>query len=455
MPEIVILDAGGHEHIFPAGFDPKRAAEVVRKQTTAPSNTGMSTEQLQAANLKDRPDLPSASGFAQNVLSSTGNFIKDAVTGLPQLGKMAAGAVRASVDPQYRTQQATAIGEALPRILSIGGQALKNRYGGVDQALSTMYHDPAGVAADVSTVAGGAGLLAKAGGAQKIARVLGAVGDATNPLSVVGALAEPAARGTARTIIKATVRPPAAVRADFGGSKGVADAILENRVTSEANASKKLGRSVSQADQMIADAEARGVPGVPSADVAKAVIGEPQQTTRLRSRLGVPDESQNLADTAAAITARNPAQIPLTDAQAMKREAQTLAYEAGVDNQSVKKAAEIAKAKALRSGIEARVPEVGPVNERSQQLIAAQRAMEAAQDRPRTLTNFLSLLGGGAGYAGLGPVGGVAIPLAMKALDSPRSGAALGIGVNSIGQGLNANSLRQAALISRLLGESQ
>jgi len=161
-----------------------------------------------------------------------------------------------------------------------------------------------------------------------------------------------------------------------------------------------------------------------------------------------------LDDTAKAIFRENPSDIALTDAQNMKRRAQTLAFEAGADNNSIKKAAEKAKAQALRAGIETRVPQVKPVNERSQELLGAQKAFSAAEDRPRALTNFLSILGGGAGFAGGGPAGAALVPLLMKAADSPRAGALAGIGINELGRGANSAAFRKA-LLARLLGQEQ
>ena len=442
------------QRMIDAGEPEENIATVIQhfKTQAAPSNKAMTTEQLQAANMKGRTDLPSVSGFAGNVLESGGRFLSNAVSGIPTLAKMAGGALLANVDPNFRAAAASLVGQAAPRILSAAGQGIKKRYGGVDEALHTAYTDPVGVAADASTLAAGVGLAAKAAQAPKLARIAGAVSNATNPMSLVGRVAEPVAHGIANTVVRGTLRPPAAVRQDFGGSKAVADAVLKDRVYSEASASKKLGASVSKADQMLADAQQAGTPGVNTYQVAKSVMDKPQETAQLRARLGVPDESQGLADTASAIVSKNGPEIPLTDAQALKREAQALAYEAGANNLTVKKAAEIAKAKALRAGIEDRVPAVGPVNARSERLLGSTRAFAAAEDRPRALTNFLSVLGGGAGFAGAGPAGAAIMPLLIKAMDSPRAGAMTGIGINSLGQAANSD-LAKAAIIARLMGE--
>lgn len=402
------------------------------------------------------PEGKSLGGFLGNVVNSGGRFIRDTASGLVDAGKFIADASPFSPNierAQGRAEQVKDVVRNAPRIASAAGTALKNRYGGLEQIGNTLYNDPVGVAADVSMLLDPAAGLAKAGGLAKTASVLSKAAELTNPMRAIGSVVEPMAHGAANLAVRSTLRPPAAVRADFGGSRAIADAVLQDRVASEAGAQRKLTGSVAQADQMLADAQAAGTPGVSRVAVARSVLGEPQATAKLRTRLGVPDQSQDLSDTAKAIFKNNPSDIPLTDAQSMKREAQSLAYEAGADNQSVKKAAEIAKAKALRTGIEARVPEVGPVNERSQRLLGSQQAFAAAEDRPRALTNMLSVLGGGAGFAGGGPVGAAIMPMLIKAMDSPRVGAMTGIGIDALGKASKAPMTVKAALLARLLGQ--
>jgi hypothetical protein len=401
------------------------------------------------------PEERSVGGFLGNLATSGGRFIKDTASGLVDATKFF-GDIAPGGDParaMARAEQAKEMFRNAPRIISAAGSAVKKRYGGVEQIKDTLYNDPVGVASDISTIMMPAKAGLKAGGFAKLAGVAGAVGEATNPMRAVGAVVEPLAHGAANLAVRSTLRPSAAVRSDFGGSKAIADAVLKDRVYSDASAQRKLTDSVAQADSMIADAQAAGAPGMRRAEVVGAVLGEPVADAKLRTRLGEPDATPELRAAAKGVFRNNPRIIPPVDAQAMKRKAQQLAYEAGVDNNSIKKAAKTAEAKALRAGVERSVPEVGPVNERSQRLIGSQQAFQAAEDRPRALTNMLSILGGGAGFAGLGPAGAVAVPMLMKAADSPRVGALAGIGMNEFGRGMNANSLRQAALVARLMGQ--
>lgn len=405
-----------------------------------------------------KPEERSLGGFLSNIASSGGGFIKSTGSGLLSLAGLAKDAVQSTVDPDKRNEMVQRTGQMIehaPEILSAAGSALKNRYGGLEQIKNTLYTDPVGVVGDVSTLAGGVGLGAKVGGAGKLARLAEGVSEATNPMRAITGPLSAVTHEAGNAIVRGTLRPPAAVRNDFGGSREIANNVLKDRVFSEASAQRKLTGSVADADKMLADAQAAGAPGVPRMDVARSVVGGPKDTAKLRARLGAPDATPELTDTAKAILRSNPKEIPLTDAQSMKREAQTLAFEAGADNNSIKKAAEKAKAGALRSGIEARVPEVGPVNERSQRLLGSQKAFAAAEDRPRSLTNTLSVLGSGAGAATLGPFGAVLTPLLIKAMDSPRVGSMVGIGADSIGALMNAPPSLKAALIARLANGGQ
>lgn len=416
---------------------------------------GMSDAEMEAA-IKQLPTAQAApaqgksvSGFLGNVASSGGRFLLDTLQGLPALAKLAGHAAAGVANPNHLAALArdASVRGVVPQMAGAVKDAAAQRYGSREAIGNTLYNDPVGVLADVSTAAG----IGAATRAPRIAGALGKVSAATNPMSAVGAAAKAVTRPAARTVVASTLRPSAAIRNDFGGRKGVADAVLDERVYSEASAQRKLSNSTAKADSLVSDAEAAGTPGVRRRDVAKAVMGDPQATAQTRVRLGVPDATPELKEVAKGIIANNPVRIKLTDAQRMKREAQTLAYEAGVDNNSVKKAAEIAKAKALREGIEQQVPEVGPVNQQSQRLLGSQLAFAEAQDRPPGLSNMLALGAGSSAAAGSGDlVGGLLVAAAMKALNSPRGGALAGIGIDSIGRGLNAQGLRQAALLARL-----
>lgn len=430
---------------FPAGMTPQDIEKAI---------AGIEGDSIQATQPKadEAPTERSIGGFLGNAMTSTGRLIKDSAQGLVEgvkfLGKNAPMPGRVpemAASPEAR-QRAVHTLRMLPGAIK---ESLVNRYGSVEKLKTTLYNDPAGVMADVSSLTGiGAG--ATAARAPKLAGMLRKVEQATDPLRVMtGALAG-GAREAAITTVRGTLRPSAANRADFGGGRQMAKDVLQERVYSDASATRKLDQATGDVDALLAAREQAGTRGVPRTDIARSVLGEPKETVALRARLGVPDTTADLTDTAKRIFKNNPSEISLTDAQRMKREAQALAYEAGADNNTIGQAVEKAKAKALRAGIENRVPEVKAMNERSQRLVGSQRAFQEAQDRPRALTNFLSVLGGAGGFAGGGGMGAGLAAAAIKAMDAPRLGAMAGIGLNEFGRGINAKSLRQAALLARL-----
>lgn len=409
----------------------------------------------------EQPEQKSIGGFMSNIFPSLGRLVRDSAVGLKDAAVFAATGSGLAGD-DLRALQRNRVGQLVmqPRaVAGTVGQAAKERYGSLDAIGNTLYNDPAGVAADVSTLLTMGGTAAAR--APRVASVLAKAGEVTNPLRAVTAPVRAGTRTAANLTVRGTLRPPKAVREDFGGSKGVANAVLDERVYSDASAQRKLSKSVQDADDLLKAKEAAGTRGVPAKDVANAVVGQPLDVAMRRERLGVPNATGAVADRRQRILDANrvPGQpnatrlIPLTEAQGLKREAQDLAYEARKAGLSLDAQADQSVARALREGIEARVPEVGPINQRSQRLLGAQRAFSEAEDRPRALANFLAILGGAGGFAGGGTAGAAATSALMKAADSPRLGALAGITLNEAGNFINAPLLRQAALLARLSAE--
>lgn len=397
------------------------------------------------------PEGKSVGGFLSNAISSTGKLIGDSVKGAVDLGKFAAteaGLAGKEAQTAQRIRAGEMVGKA-PEIAKAAGGALKDRYGSLENIGNTLYTDPAGVAADLSTVLS----LGGSGGLRMAGRI--------NPLRAVASPTGGALKGAANLTVRGTLRPSKAIRDDFGGSRGVADAVLKERVFSEASAGKKLGQSVQQADDLLAAKEAAGVRGVPAKDIADALTGAPSESAGRRYRLGVSSAPKAINERRDAILKANQVEghpnatrhIPLTEAQALKREAQDMAYEARRANLSMDAQADSAVARSLKEGIEKRVPEVKPINERSQRLIGAKRAFADAQDRPRALTNMLTVLAGTGGGMGGGPLGAAGSAALIKALDSPRVGALAGIAMNEAGDIVTNPGLLQAALLARLTGQ--
>lgn len=77
--EVVIVGKDGKEHVFPAGFDPKRAASIVKQRATTPREPGLATigDQIEA---KRDPIVDVGIGAAKgvgNTLFGLGKLVRD------------------------------------------------------------------------------------------------------------------------------------------------------------------------------------------------------------------------------------------------------------------------------------------------------------------------------------------------------------------------------------------
>lgn len=394
----------------------------------------------------------SVGGFLSNIASSGGKFIGDTAGALTSpvetaknLWRLGLGAAEKLIPgEQGHEQYADAV-----------GQHFKDRYGGVSNIGETLYNDPVGALADVSTVLGGGAGLAKIGSLSKIPGAARAAGtlrraeQATNPMRAVTAPAGAALREAGIGAVRGTVRPPASVRNDFGGSREIAKTIVDERLTSANSANAKTTAAREAVDAALAQAEQAGVQGPRSSRIVRG-LRRAGSTSADDVKLGAGDTTPELVSRAQNIRkASGGKPIPLTEAQRLKRRAQDRAFEARGQGLTTKAQGEEGIATALREGIEEAVPEVGPMNQRTQRLLGATKSLEAASDRPKGLTNILSAGAGGALGLGGDPMSALAAFLAMQAADSPRFGTALGIGSNELSKILRSKILQEMALAGR------
>src|SRR3990167_173785 len=128
--EVVIVGDDGVEHVFPPGFDPKRAAAIVR----GGGSRGMGQPERAA---------PTTAGFVGNVLTSGVNFAKNIVSPI--------------VHPIATIENLIALAKEPSQTGALLKDAIVKRYGSIDAILNTAYNDPVGMASDLSIVTGGAG----------------------------------------------------------------------------------------------------------------------------------------------------------------------------------------------------------------------------------------------------------------------------------------------------------
>jgi hypothetical protein len=366
----------------------------------AKSNTEMSTADLQAANLKGRTDLPSAAGFAGNVLSSGGRFAKGVIEGLPTLAKIAA----LNFLPQERNALGSAVMGEAPRMAKAAGQALKQRYGGVDNALSTAYHDPVGAAADVSTVAGGVGLAANAAKAPRVARIATAISDATNPMQAMRPIAKAVEYGTAGAI-RPMLKPSKPLRRQQGSALEIERTALKEGAVTEGLAKSKQGASAQRASDIAAQSTA----AVPKG----RIVQMPKSLDKVQRGLSQDSDLAALAqvekEAAGSLTPTVSASDLLDKRRYLDRELNNAfrAAERGGPPVGIRQSGQQEMLGNVRRELRTAAPNIAEADDMTRRLGLVRSALNDAGLRAGDIPMGAALLGGGLGIAGV-PGAGVA-----------------------------------------------
>lgn len=221
-------------------------------------------------------------------------------------------------------------------------------------------------------------------------------------------------------------------------------------------AGRAAGASARKADDIIKAAELQGAGNVSPFKV----IGEfkpVMDKARKARRLGRPDDAAEVVDRASTFMRRNKGGITPTAAQGLKREAQELAtsaYKARDRGASINETTALldeAQARGLKADLERVAPDVGPVNQRTQDLMGIERAADHASGTG----HVLSRLGGAGVLGGLSSAGGAVPALAAAgagmALTTPGGLTATGLALRPMASHLPAAV--RTALILQLLGE--
>lgn len=369
---------------------------------------------------------PSVLGFGKNVVSSGLNMARDlaSVANPMNWDDTAKGIVAAVQEP-------TLTGKLIR-------DAVMKRYGSVDAFLGTLYNDPVGAASDASLVIGGAASAASKLGATRNAMRMGQMAEALNPLAVPSVLAE---RG-GRALYGAALNPSRRIRRSFPNAvdEGYARNVLPTE-TGLGRVEEALEQSARHTDDLLRQADAAGAPGVANRTQIAPSLAEPMKEARRRVRLGKADETGDLAIRARALVRKNPNAIPLSEANDLKRSAQTLAdnayraRERGALIKDIDALADERVADAYRKAIEVNAASVGiegvaESNRKTQALIGLAQALEDATQQPSRLTHLMSTLGAVTGGAAGGASGGaVAYGVGRLATAKPvMAGAGLAMG---------------------------
>ena len=253
----------------------------------------------------------------------------------------------------------------------------------------------AGIGSIINALRGGENGPQTAGDVAKTMATEGALGAAGEGIGK--GISAGLSKGAYR-LYRGVLRPSVPLQREFGDI--AATGLREGIPISERGAktaADKLGQSAATARQMVADA-------APTASKIRPVTEVGSETkplvarAKIRARTGLSDESPAIVGRVKALSKQNPGGIGLEDAQAMKGELQDLAgsvYRAqdkGMPVLDLSADTNAALARGLRQSIESRVPGVGPVNQRTQDLIGLKHAMENANSRNLSI-GIKSLIG--------------------------------------------------------------
>lgn len=268
--------------------------------------------------------------------------------------------------------------------------------------------------------------------------------------AVGGVLGKGLAKGAGR-LYQAAAKPSKALRAD---SPNLIETALRERIPLTSRGAQKVDAATSAsaklADDTIARAQAAGAGNVPTADVVSEfapVVTE----LRKRIRIGQPSQLPAVGARSRQIVATNPSGIPLTEAQELKRAAQDAAAGAyrqlntgAIGELSANDLTHRAVASGLRRGIEKKVPEVIPINQRTQALGGVRQMVEDAVGRTgnNNVIGMSDLIGTG--------IGGLPGLLLSRILNRPASGSLAAILMNDAARlGVPTGAARAAAFGQR------
>lgn len=347
-----------------------------------------------------------------------------------------ASARQQSETPEHpHARVARMVGENLP---AVGGAI-----GGVLGAAG----GPA-VAAGLAGLGGAGGrLLQRAIGAEGMdVQDVAQEGAMQGGIQAVGGLAGKAMGAIGSRLYRGLAKPSKALQAEHPDA---VDTALNARALITGGGGRKLGNLMSQSAQQADDMIAQAAPNVRNVRSRELVseFGNTVKELRKRADIGQPSQLAEVGARGRRLMRSEPVGgFDLVRAQQLKKTAQNAAN-AGYRQAERGTVKEVTAdtmldkdvARGFRKAIEKRVPEVGPVNKRTQSLGGAKDLVEDAVERDsKTLAfggakDFLAAMGGGATYGISGdPQTAAGVGLATRLLATPSTGSAVAILLNEL-----------------------
>jgi hypothetical protein len=329
----------------------------------------------------------SVGGFVGNILKSGGELIKGTAEAIinpidtaKSIGRIGLGAVEKVVPGRQGAEN------EFDQLTNF----YKERYGSFEKLKETAYNDPVGFASDIATLAGGAGLVAKAGTAAKVgefsraAKVASTVNKFTDPLQAVTAIPKAVTpksflSATAQKIYQSALKPSTTL-SDVDKTKILLTGLREgipvtssglSRLAKELDAlNTSIGKVIAQgkkAGDVVKTSEIASYLNEVRARVGKTING--------KSRLDDIDEiEQNFLSQFRET-------IPTDVAQEVKKNTYQVLRKSYGEMKSVAIEAEKALARGIKEELVKKYPQLEYLNARDSALINLEKQLERAVGR--------------------------------------------------------------------------
>jgi hypothetical protein len=411
------------------------------------------------------PQEKTLAGFGSNILSSAGKFAGDigkAVVSAPgllygaskEVGGLGAHALFGRPEPE--TPVLSGAVEAVKGIPDY----LAERYGGPEKILDTLYKDPVGFAADLSTLVSGAGAAAKVGKMGKLSEGLSTASKIVDPIAQAGrAVRAPGAAvgrafGLPEKLYESALKPSTAGPSGiYKARRNVTTGLREEIPVTAAGETKAKG-IIDELKSKV-DAEIAAIPAGAEFDPLDAALKAEAQTKP--KYVGVTKAADEKAIDKTIDTFLEGHSTPKSPVETQKFKTSSHASlkdraygeQKGPGVETEKAITRLAKEK-----LEEWAPNLKQLNAREGSVIALERDLQKAVDRIRKhqMIGIGTPLMAGAGGALAGPAGAWALAAIKIALDQPAFKSNLAFAIKRA-QGLKASKLTKVSTAVRVTEE--
>jgi hypothetical protein len=277
-------------------------------------------------------------------------------------------------------------------------------------------------------------------------------------LDVVGRGMSGGLRRGAPALYQSVAKPSLALRREF--PEAVPQAIKDAVLLTKGGADKArllVGESSNQAAAMLSQHPAPPIPGQEVTPSFQEILG--RLSERAKGGVDVTPERNSVASRMGRLVAQPARRVP--EANTVKQEMQSLGdaamrrEERGAQALGIEDELNMATGRGYRKAIESRVPEVGPINQQTQNRMGVSQMVDQGVGREGNNLKFgmRDLIGvgtgGGLGYLVGSPAAGVAAYGAQRLLSTPASASTIAVAMDRASR-IPYAQLMRAIMLARL-----